>query len=245
VSGSVGLSGARVPSSPAEAARALEATLLRQLIAASGAFHGSATPGAQIHADMFVEVLADAVAAQDGLGLASMLERSLPPEGQAPPALAPPAAAAPPPAAATSLTPPLRTTGTFGQRVDPIDGTTRFHTGLDLAAPAGTPVTAALPGVVRRAGPRGGYGNAVEIDHGRGLSTLYAHAESLAVGEGDVVTAGQAIATVGQTGRATGPHLHLEVRQDGVPRDPTRALNAYGIRVEDSIGSNRMGARKP
>jgi murein DD-endopeptidase MepM/ murein hydrolase activator NlpD len=83
----------------------------------------------------------------------------------------------------------------------------------------------------------------VEIDHGGGLSTLYAHASQLAVKAGDVVDAGQEVARVGQTGRATGPHLHFEVRVEGRPVDPTRALNAYGIRAENTIGGRATGTR--
>ncbi|MES1206111.1 MAG: peptidoglycan DD-metalloendopeptidase family protein [Pseudomonadota bacterium] len=217
----------RIPTTTDEAAHALEATLVRQLLSASGAFRASQTPGAQIHADMFVEVMADAVAARDGLGLARTLERALPADaGRSPPAAE----------AAPAATPAVRQTGGFGTRIDPIDGTEKFHTGIDLAAAEGTPVTAVSAGIVRAAGQRGGYGNAVEIDHGGGVTTLYGHASRLTVSPGDRVEAGQAIAAVGQTGRATGPHLHFEVRVDGVPRDPIRALNAYGIRAESPFG---------
>jgi murein DD-endopeptidase MepM/ murein hydrolase activator NlpD len=206
-----------------EAARALEATLIRQLLAASGAFRGSSTAGAQIHADMFVEALADAVTKGGGLGIAALLERELDnATGREPP----------PPTE-------MRPSGGFGPRTDPFDGTEKMHTGVDLAAPIGTPVVAVRDGIIRRAGPRGGYGNAVEIDHGGGVSTLYAHASTLAVREGQAVSAGDTIAAVGQSGRATGPHLHFEVRVDGVPRDPTRALNAYGIRAESSMERDR------
>jgi murein DD-endopeptidase MepM/ murein hydrolase activator NlpD len=86
--------------------------------------------------------------------------------------------------------------------------------------------------VVRRASARGGYGAAVEIDHGAGLTTLYAHASEVLVRAGDTVEPGQAIARVGHTGRATGPHLHFEVRLDGAPVDPARALKKYALRAD-------------
>jgi murein DD-endopeptidase MepM/ murein hydrolase activator NlpD len=232
----------RTPTNTDEAARALEATLLRQLLQASGAFKGSDAAGAQIHADMFVEAMADAVAAQDGLGLAKTLEDSLPPEDDAPAAPPAPPPRAAQPAGEASIAPGVRETGAFGLRTDPIDGTEKFHTGVDLAAPEGTPVVAVQGGVVTRAGPRGGYGNAVEIDHGGGLTTLYGHASALAVHAGDVVREGETIAAVGHTGRATGPHLHFEVRRNGVPENPDsaraiRALNAYGGRAESPLGN--------
>jgi murein DD-endopeptidase MepM/ murein hydrolase activator NlpD len=91
--------------------------------------------------------------------------------------------------------------------------------------------------VVRVSGERGGYGLAVELVHDGGLTTLYAHASELLVRDGERVTRGQPIARVGQTGRATGPHLHLEVRQADRAVDPRKALRIYGARAEDAIGS--------
>ena len=113
-----------------------------------------------------------------------------------------------------------RVTSRFGARRDPLTGARSTHPGVDVGAPAGTPIRAPAGGVVLSAGPRGGYGNAVEIDHGDGLVTLYGHAADLLVSAGDFVEPGQAIATVGSTGRSTGPHLHFEVRQGGRPVDP-------------------------
>jgi len=124
----------------------------------------------------------------------------------------------------------------FGARTDPIDGSPRFHTGIDVAAQEGSPILAAAPGVVLRAGRRGGYGNAVEIDNGHGISTLYGHASALAVKEGERVSAGQPIASVGHTGRATGPHLHFEVRKDGKPTDPKSTLNRWEERADVLVG---------
>ena len=138
-----------------------------------------------------------------------------------------------------------RVTSRFGARLDPLTGTRSAHLGLDVAAASGTPIRAPAGGVVVAAGPRGGYGNAVEIDHGGGLVTLCAHASDLLVFAGDFVEAGQAIATVGSTGRSTGPHLHFEVRQGGQAVDPDQVLKKYGLRAEGSIGSGPDRRRTP
>lgn len=108
----------------------------------------------------------------------------------------------------------------FGLRTHPISGVRRLHAGVDVAAPTGTPVVAAAAGTVTWAGPRGGYGLLVVIDHGGGLETRYAHASALEVQRGAHVERGQPVARVGATGTATGPHLHYEVRVGGVARDP-------------------------
>src|SRR5438067_3842897 len=108
----------------------------------------------------------------------------------------------------------------FGIRVHPILGDVRMHTGIDFAVRPGFPIKAAGPGVVVWAGPRGGYGNAVIIDHRNGLATLYGHQSKVNVEVGQKVTAGQVVSFVGQTGLATGPHLHFEVRELGTPVDP-------------------------
>lgn len=208
------------------AARELEATLVRQLLSASGAFRGNDLAGSKLQADMFIEALADAVAQSGGLGLADVLEQSLA-EGPSEKSLAETPAA--------EGKPPL--TSGFGRRTDPLAGTSRFHSGIDLAAAAGTPIAAVADGVVTRVGPRGGYGNALEIDHGGGLSTLYAHASALAVKSGKTVQRGEIVGQVGSTGRSTGPHLHFEVRLDGKPQDPLKALRAYGIRADKLIGA--------
>ena len=108
----------------------------------------------------------------------------------------------------------------FGTRVHPILGDVRMHTGIDFAAGTGDPIKAAGPGIVVWAGPRGGYGNAVIIDHRNGLATLYGHQSRVNVVVGQKVSSGQVVGFVGQTGLATGPHLHFEVRELGAPVDP-------------------------
>jgi len=117
-----------------------------------------------------------------------------------------------------------RITSDFGVRNDPIHGQQRSHHGVDIAAPRGTPIGAATSGTVVFAGRRGGYGNTVIIEQPDGKQTLYAHAEQLLVKVGDQVSTGQTIATVGSTGRSTGPHLHFEVRENGQPVDPSKNL---------------------
>ncbi len=106
-----------------------------------------------------------------------------------------------------------------------------FHAGVDLAAPYGTPVRAAAAGsVLTAAWNASGYGLCVVIDHGQGLTTLYAHLLETAVVAGDAVSAGQPIAQVGSTGNSTGPHLHFEVRSKGHPADPEPLLAAIRTR---------------
>jgi murein DD-endopeptidase MepM/ murein hydrolase activator NlpD len=115
-------------------------------------------------------------------------------------------------------------TAAFGQRMDPFSGEAGFHTGVDIAAPAGTPVRAAGDGLLFYAGPEGGYGNEALIDHGFGITTKYAHLNTLKVVVGERVIRGQIIGSVGMTGRATGPHLHYEVLVHGTPVNPQTYL---------------------
>ena len=115
-------------------------------------------------------------------------------------------------------------TSPFGWRVHPIFGTQRLHTGIDIGADYGDATRAADGGVVIHSDWMGGYGNAVIIDHGNGISTLYAHNSQLLVSEGQTVAKGQTVARVGSTGYSTGPHLHFEVRQNGSPVNPLNFL---------------------
>ena len=111
-------------------------------------------------------------------------------------------------------------TSEFGWRTHPIFGTARFHSGLDIGGDYGMPIYAAASGTVIYAGWISGYGNAVIIDHGGGITTLYGHNDSLNVSEGENVAQGQVIAMCGSTGNSTGPHCHFEVRENGEPVSP-------------------------
>ena len=114
----------------------------------------------------------------------------------------------------------------FGWRIDPFNGMLAMHEGVDFPVDIGTPVFAAAGGVVIYSGPHPQYGYLVEIDHGNDFTTRYAHCSRLVVKEGDVVQRGSKIAESGSTGRATGPHLHFEVRYRGVAQNPIRFLQA-------------------
>lgn len=115
-------------------------------------------------------------------------------------------------------------TSSFGSRVHPIFGTTRNHYGIDLNGSRGDPISAAASGVVLSAGWMSGYGNTVVISHGDGYTTLYAHQDELLVSSGDTVSGGDVIGRLGSTGWSTGPHLHWEVRVDGVAVNPAPYL---------------------
>lgn len=112
----------------------------------------------------------------------------------------------------------------FGGRNDPFSGEGAFHTGIDLAAPVGTAVHVTADGVVASAGWSGGYGKLVVVDHGNGIETYYAHLSQFLVVSGEEVRRGQVIALSGGTGRATGPHIHYEVRVAGTPVNPYKYL---------------------
>jgi murein DD-endopeptidase MepM/ murein hydrolase activator NlpD len=116
-------------------------------------------------------------------------------------------------------------TAGFGERMDPFSGEGAFHSGMDIAAPSGTPVRAAADGIVLHAGPgEAGYGNEILIDHGSGMATKYGHLRRIFVIEGQEVRKGQIIGSVGMTGRATGPHLHYEVLVHETPVNPAKFL---------------------
>jgi murein DD-endopeptidase MepM/ murein hydrolase activator NlpD len=117
-----------------------------------------------------------------------------------------------------------RVTSSFGERQDPINGEGAFHSGIDISAPYGTPVRAAADGEVTGAEMAAGYGREITIDHGHDLLTVYGHLSSIAVLAGQHVIRGQVIGYVGQSGRATGPHLHYEVRIHNVPVNPHKYL---------------------
>lgn len=131
-------------------------------------------------------------------------------------------------------------TSGYGVRSDPFRGSAAMHAGIDLAAPMGTPVYATADGVVDRAEWSGGYGNMVEIDHGKGLQTRFGHLSRILVRSGDRVVRGQEIALMGSTGRSTGSHLHYEVRIDGHAVNPVPFLQSadYVTAMEARTAAN-------
>ncbi|MBQ1479432.1 M23 family metallopeptidase [Sphingomonas paucimobilis] len=118
----------------------------------------------------------------------------------------------------------LQFTSNFGIRSDPFRGTAAMHAGVDIPGPVGTPIYATADGIVDHAGWQGGYGNLVEINHGKGIATRYGHLSKVLVADGARVTRGQLIALMGSTGRSTGSHLHYEVRMDGHAVNPVPFL---------------------
>ncbi len=118
-----------------------------------------------------------------------------------------------------------RISSKFGSRFHPIDKRTKFHGGVDIAVPRGTPINSAADGVVTFSGKRGGYGNVVIIEHADGRETFYAHCDKLLVEKGQIVSGGELIAEAGSTGKSTGPHLHFELRENGKPIDPMKFLS--------------------
>jgi murein DD-endopeptidase MepM/ murein hydrolase activator NlpD len=117
-------------------------------------------------------------------------------------------------------------TSGFGVRADPFTGRPAFHAGQDFAGAFATPIHSTGPGVVSFTGVRSGYGNTIEIDHGHGLKTRYAHLSAICVTVGQRVAVGQRIGAMGSTGRSTGTHLHYEVWVDGRAQNPKRFLEA-------------------
>jgi murein DD-endopeptidase MepM/ murein hydrolase activator NlpD len=129
----------------------------------------------------------------------------------------------------------LSFTSNFGIRSDPFRGTAAMHAGVDIPGPTGTPIYATADGIVATADRRGGYGNLVEVNHGKGIATRYGHLSKIVVAEGSRVTRGQLIGLMGSTGRSTGPHLHYEVRMDGRAVNPVPFLTTadYLLAAQD------------
>lgn len=130
----------------------------------------------------------------------------------------------------------------FGERQDPINGEGAFHSGIDIDAPQGTPVRAAGDGVVTSTDIGSGYGREITIDHGHDVMTVYGHLHATAVIPGEHVTRGQIIGYVGMTGRATGPHLHYEVRVHDVPVNPHKYLRESYQQIIADAGTSSNGA---
>jgi murein DD-endopeptidase MepM/ murein hydrolase activator NlpD len=132
----------------------------------------------------------------------------------------------------------------YGYRRDPFTGQAAFHAGLDFRAAYGTPIHAAADGVIKFVGSKAGYGKAVEIDHGNGLLTRYAHMSGFRARVGKKVSAGDVIGLIGNTGRSTGPHLHFEVRMNNRAVNPRPFLESAPHVFEETRG-NRTGAAQP
>jgi murein DD-endopeptidase MepM/ murein hydrolase activator NlpD len=133
-------------------------------------------------------------------------------------------------------------TSNFGWRNDPISGQVRFHSGRDIKMAYGQDVRSAAAGTVTFAGERGGYGMTVEVDHGGGMVTRYAHLSSQAVAVGQTVESGQVIASSGNSGRSTGPHLHFEVLEHGRPVDPDTPIQGFSRVADFHNGRDLHGA---
>jgi murein DD-endopeptidase MepM/ murein hydrolase activator NlpD len=130
-----------------------------------------------------------------------------------------------------------RVGSSFGEREDPFNGEGAFHSGIDIEAPYGTPVRATADGEVSDASMGSGYGREVVLDHGHDLRTVYGHLSAIAVLPGQHVIRGQVIGYVGQSGRATGPHLHYEVRVHNVPVNPHKYLRSTYEQIADLVGN--------
>lgn len=138
---------------------------------------------------------------------------------------------------------PLVVSSPFGVRTDPIHGRTRFHAGIDLSAPFGTPVHASAAGSVVYAGWQGGYGRHVVVDHGGGIRTHYSHMHKLYVRSGAKVGPGDTIGLIGATGRATGPHLHFAVTNlDGAFLDPGALVNQPFYAAPPEVATDEVAA---
>ncbi|HEX7085446.1 MAG TPA: peptidoglycan DD-metalloendopeptidase family protein [Vicinamibacterales bacterium] len=231
---------ARVRELAAEFEAMFLALMLRQMresMALAGGEDDEPGLGRTPFAETFDVELGRHLAAGGGIGIASVIVEAYERQhGIAQPFTAPaPAAGAPvPPAAPTGVPAPAiplpladRITSPFGWRRDPLDGHGRQHRGVDIAAAHGDPIPAAADGRVVFAGPQGGYGLTVVVEHGSGIRTRYAHLSELHVAAGQEVRQGQEVGKAGATGRATGAHLHFEVLASGQAVDPVVAARRY------------------
>lgn len=142
----------------------------------------------------------------------------------------------------------LSFTSNFGVRSDPFRGTAAMHAGVDIPGPTGTPIYATADGVVSHAGRQGGYGNMIEINHGKGITTRYGHLSKIIINGNARVRRGQIIGLMGSTGRSTGPHLHYEVRIDGAAVNPVPFLTTadYLLAAQDrSVGQIPVSTTGP
>jgi murein DD-endopeptidase MepM/ murein hydrolase activator NlpD len=230
------------------AGQQLEAFFLRQLLSETRPAGGGAIDGGfagDTFKGMLDEAIADKMSKAGGIGMASIFSKQL--EGKQAVAQDPhPSGVSlaaqtgqelgPGTDGAPRLAMPVigRASSGYGMRNDPIKHAEINHPGFDLAAPTGTPVTAAAGGTVVHAGPAGTYGNLVTIRHDNGFETRYAHLSAVDIKEGARVEPGQLIGKVGTTGYSTGPHLHFEVRHDGQAIDPAPLLPLNSSRTRST-----------
>ena len=217
----------------AEAAKEFEGYLVEMMIQQmrktipEGIFQST---GVDMFSGMFDQAVAKEIAAGGGFGLAESMAAQMsgldptalvhaPEPGQGSARALPKA-----PFAGVALPVDGVVSSTYGYRADPFSGSRRFHKGIDIAAPVGSPVRSVAAGTVTLAGERDGYGKVVMVEHDDGWRSLYAHCDSLDVQPGQRIQAGEDIATVGSSGRSTGPHLHLEIHHQGKAVDPDQSL---------------------
>lgn len=248
--GALPAGGPLAPAAPKDdkqvAAKQLEAFFVRRILAEARPKGGMLDGGfaGETFSQMLDEALSDQLSGAGKLGMAEMFASALgtsaaPPTAEVDPAS--PLGSHLPPSPGripeTTLGPSLdglprmampvigRPSSGYGPRINPVTGAPQgLHAGLDLAAPAGTPVRAAAGGTVTHAGPAGTYGNLVTIRHADGVETRYAHLSAVTVTTGTHIEPGQELGNVGSTGASTGPHLHFEVRQAGKPLNPAALL---------------------
>lgn len=236
--------------------------VMRETIEESGLMEGGF--GKSIYTELFDQEVSLNIAKHGALGISDLLYRNLsadktsdkkessqPVTSDPEPGLQPAPQASPgdsgisdkPERVISDLQLPIRAaiSSAFGLRKDPFSKQTRFHKGLDLAAPEGMKVMAALQGTVVSAGYENGYGNTVLIQHSGGLQTRYGHLASINVKPGDAIASQSILGTVGDTGQSSGPHLHFEVIRMGQPVDPLLSLGAQSIIPEPHPGHSRIG----
>lgn len=220
-------------SSPEQAAQEFESLFLAQLLTimqesveSSGLFEEG--PGKEVYTAMMNQELGRALAAGGGIGLSKLLEPYLGNEANTSESKGVHPVSGRSGADTGDRTVSADMEGfvlssNLGWRKDPFEGEWRYHRGVDFAAPHGTQVRSLASGRVLFAGKQGGYGNTVVVESEHGMKTRYAHLSEVGVNKGEEVSRGQEIGKVGDTGRATGPHLHLEVERSGRLLDPLRA----------------------